>query len=158
MSHLPSLGRRGEGWVVIQFVLIGVVLLAGLAGPAWDGAARMLGVGVGIGLVVAGAIQAVRGSRDLRDALTPLPYPRDDAMLVETGIYARIRHPIYGGIVIAAVGWGLATASLAAFAATVGLWLFFEAKLRREEAWLAERFPGYAAYRDRTHRLTTWLG
>ncbi len=158
MSYLPKLGRRGEGWVVIQFVLIGAVLLAGFAGAAWDGPARIVGIVVGIALIVAGLVQAVRGSRDLRDALTPLPYPRAHASLVETGIYARVRHPIYGGLVIAAVGWGLATASVASLGLAVGLWLFFEAKSRREEAWLIERFPGYPAYRERTRRLMPWIG
>jgi protein-S-isoprenylcysteine O-methyltransferase Ste14 len=33
----------------------------------------------------------------------------------------------------------------------LGLWL--DAKARREERWLVDAFPGYAAYRRRTHRF-----
>ena len=143
---------------MIQFVLIGAILVAGLAGPAWDGVARLISTIVGIGLVVAGLGLAARGGRDLQAALTPLPYPRAEAELVETGVYARIRHPIYGGLLVAATGWSLITASVVGIALTAVLWLFFEAKSRREESWLEQRFPGYAAYRERTHRLMPWLG
>ncbi len=158
MIHLPDLGPRGEGWVVLQFTLLGGILLAGLAGPSWDGSARVIGNLVGVALVLSGLWLSARGGRDLRATLTPLPYPRDDARLVETGIYARIRHPIYGGLLIAAVGWGLLTASAAALGLTVVLLLFFEGKSRREELWLVERFPGYAAYRERTPRFMPWIG
>ena len=30
MSRLPALGPRGEGWVVIQFLLLGLVAFAGV--------------------------------------------------------------------------------------------------------------------------------
>ena len=34
---------------------------------------------------------------------------------------------------------------------------FFDLKSRREELWLADRYPGYAAYRGRTRRLIPGL-
>lgn len=158
MSRLPSLGPRGEGWVAIQAVLLVVAVVAGALGPSWDGALRVATSVGGTILLAAGLYLAVRGTRDLRQALTPLPYPRAGAELVETGAYAFVRHPIYGGLVIAATGWGLVTASLPALASAVALLGFFELKSRREEAWLETRFPGYAAYRTRTRRLIPWIG
>lgn len=101
---------------------------------------------------------ASKGARDLRDALTPLPYPRAEAELVETGVYALVRHPIYGGLALTAGGWGLLTASPAALVAAAILFGFLELKSRREEAWLERRFSGYAAYRARTRRLIPWIG
>ncbi len=158
MTRLPSLGPRGEGWVAIQAILLVVVGAAGLLGPSWSGATRIATSVLGIILIAGGLFLAARGSRDLRDALTPLPYPRDDARLVETGVYRRVRHPIYGGLVLAAFGWGLLTASTVALGAAVVLLGFFELKSRREEAWLEGRFSGYAAYRARTRRLIPWIG
>jgi protein-S-isoprenylcysteine O-methyltransferase Ste14 len=158
MNHLPALGPRGEGWVAIQVVQLVAIAAAGILGPAWSGAVRVVSSVVGLGLVIAGLVLAVRGMVDLRDALTPLPYPRDGAELVETGVYARSRHPIYGGLIVGAVGWGCLTASVVALGLAVALLAFFEAKSRREEVWLVERFPGYPAYRARTRRLIPWIG
>jgi len=158
MTRLPSLGPRGEGWVAIQGLLLVTTAVAGLLGPAWAGQLRVATSVVGAILIAGGLVLAARGLRDLRDALTPLPYPRDDAELVETGVYRLVRHPIYGGLVLAAVGWGLLMASPAALVAAIGLWGFFELKSRREEAWLEGRFVGYASYRARTRRLIPWIG
>jgi protein-S-isoprenylcysteine O-methyltransferase Ste14 len=154
---LPALGPRGEGWVVIQFVLLGVVAVSGLAGPAWVGAARLATTGLGAVLLAAGLLLALRGLVDLRDALTPLPHPRDGASLVDTGSYRLVRHPIYGGIIVGAAGYGLLMASpltLAGSAVPLG---FFRLKCAREELWLEARYPGYAAYRARTRRLVPFV-
>jgi protein-S-isoprenylcysteine O-methyltransferase Ste14 len=143
--------------VVLQLVLLFCVALAGLVGPAWDGPARLVGLAAGVALSVGGLALAVRGAVDLRANLTPLPHPRDDATLVDGGIYSLARHPIYGGIIVAAVGWGLASASIAALVLAGATAVFFTLKSTREESWLLEQFPGYAAYRDRTHRFIPWL-
>ena len=157
VSSLPTLGPRGEGWVAIQIVLFWLVVAAGMAGPVLDGPARaVLGVAGGV-LIAAGGYLAVRGVVDLRDSLTALPRPRDGARLVETGSYALVRHPIYGGLVLGAAGWSLLTASPLALALAVVLLVFFRLKSSREEAWLRERYPGYEAYAGRTRRMLPLL-
>jgi len=157
MSNLPSLGPRGEGWVAIQFVLLAAIGLAAIAGPAWGEPIRSITTIAGFALAIAGLAMALLGLRDLGSNLTPLPYPRNSARLVDTGIYGRVRHPIYGGIIVGAVGWGLATASIVALALAIVLALFFVLKSRREEAWLAARFLEYPAYRQRTRALIPFL-
>jgi protein-S-isoprenylcysteine O-methyltransferase Ste14 len=164
MTRLPSLGSRGEGWVALQFLLLGVVILggaaslAGLTAPAWNGAARVASTLAGIVLIVLGANQARRGTRDLGSNLTPLPHPATGAELVESGIYGRVRHPIYGGILLGAAGWALLTAAPIAVAAALVLVPFFWAKSTVEERWLATRYPGYDAYRRRTRRFIAGVG
>ena len=153
MSRLPALGPRGEGWVIIQFVLLGVVAVSGLAGPAWGGQARVVTSVLGAVLLALGLLLAGRGLLDLREALTPLPHPRDGASLVHTGSYRLVRHPIYGGIIIGAAGYGLLMASPLTLAGAAVLLGFFRLKSGREEVWLEARYPGYAAYRVRTRRL-----
>lgn len=158
MSHLPSLGPRGEGWVVAQIVLFWAIVATGLLGPGWSGPLHLASSILGVALIVAGGVLALLGVRDLREAFTPLPRPRDGTALVETGVYARVRHPIYGGLTVAALGWGLVCASPMTIALAVLLAGFFQLKSRREEVWLVERFPAYVAYRERTRRLIPWIG
>lgn len=104
-------------------------------------------------LLAAGSALAVRGSIDLREAFTPFPRPRENAPLVDRGAYAIVRHPIYAGVILGALGWGLLTASRAVLGAAIVLFVLFDLKSRREEAWLAERHPGYEAYRRRVRKL-----
>ena len=103
-----------------------------------------------MGLVAAGIL-------GLRRQLTAYPMPVPGGRLIDDGVFGLVRHPMYGGAVIAAVGWGLVTASPTTLASALALLVFFDLKSRREEAWLGERFGGYAAYRRRTRRLIPWL-
>jgi protein-S-isoprenylcysteine O-methyltransferase Ste14 len=159
MTRLPSLGPRGEGWVLVQGVLLVLVAAAGWStGPDWSGPLRLIGIFVGIMGIGAAVILAVRGAIDLGSALTPVPRPRDDAVLVETGVYGLARHPIYGGLILGSLGWAVMQASLVALAMTAILAAFLLLKSGREEAWLSQRFPGYPAYRARTKRFIPWVG
>jgi protein-S-isoprenylcysteine O-methyltransferase Ste14 len=153
VTRVPSLGPRGEGWVAAQVVLFVALAVAGRAGPQWGGAMLVIGAAAGAALIAAGAILAIRGVLDLRPSLTALPKPRPDGVLIETGTYRLVRHPIYGGIVLAAFGWGLATASWLALILAAVTAAFFTLKSHREEAWLLDHYPGYAAYRARTRRM-----
>lgn len=155
-SRLPDLGPRGEGWVIGQFVLLGLVAalsLPYLGRMAPDSAARWISVAVGAAELLIGAASVAAGFRALGSSLTPMPRPHDTAEMVVHGIYDRIRHPIYAGLILGAIGWSTLAGSPPAFVAAVALGLFLDAKARREEAWLAERYPDYAAYRRRTRRF-----
>ena len=109
--HLPDLGRRGEGWVVLQVLLFVAIIGAGFLGPLWerpgsDWSGRSPDVALitsGVGLVTAGIL-------GLRRQLTAYPRPVPGGRLIEDGVFGLVRHPMYGGGVIAAVGWGLVMA------------------------------------------------
>ena len=153
----PALGPRGEGWFVIQVVLLAAVALAGVLGPNWSGLARALSAIAGSVMMGGGLVLAVRGVHDLRSNLTVFPRPLAGAQLVDTGVFRLVRHPIYGGLIIGAFGWGLVTASAPALGAAVVLALFFRFKAAREEVWLREQFDAYDDYRARTRRFIPGL-
>jgi len=153
---LPDLGPRGEGWVLGQFLLLGLLVVVGVPGLRnlppnalldW----LLLAAGV-IALAGAGWV-ALAGFRDLGPSLTPLPRPHADAVLVESGVYAVVRHPIYAGLILGGLGWSLVTRSPVAAAVTAVLAVYLDLKSRREEAWLADRYAGYVGYRRRTRRF-----
>ena len=150
-SGLPSLGRRGEGWVIAQFVLGAAILVLGIVGSAWpDGVSRALTfVGVLVGAF--GMVLLAQGFGALGSSLTPFPRPLENAALREGGVYGRVRHPIYGGVLLLALGWSLALSPLA-LAATVLLWVLLELKSRHEESMLLARYPEYRTYREHVRR------
>jgi protein-S-isoprenylcysteine O-methyltransferase Ste14 len=154
MIRLPSLGPRGEGWVLLQVVLIVLVTAAAWSlGPDWSGPLRVEGYAVGIALLGAGLVLIFRGTTDLGTALTPVPRPRDNARLVETGVYGLVRHPIYSGLILAALGGSLMQSSLVAVALSACLIVVLWLKSTVEERWLEMRYPDYDAYRARTGRF-----
>ena len=160
MSDLPSLGPRGEGWVAIQGVILTWIAATGWYFPAGVVAGLPPLVGVaGWTFIAAGLALVLAGTQALasHDAFTALPRPRDSARLVETGAFRLVRNPVYGGLVLIGLGWAATRGSIAALAGTAVLFVFLDLKRRREEAWLAERFPGYAAYRSRTRRMIPWI-
>ena len=154
MSRLPALGRRGEGWFALQVVLLAGIALAGVwLGPDWTGTARLLTVVVGGTLMLGGVLLVVVSARRHDTVVSPLPRPVAGARLVVDGVYGRVRHPIYAGVMAAAIGWSLALASLVALGLSLALVVLLDLKARREEVWLAEHYPAYAAYAERTRRF-----
>jgi len=144
--------------VLLQGILFVLIAAAGYSvNGAWAREARTVTTAVAALLVIGGGALAVRGVVDLHDAFTPLPRPREGSTLVDTGAYRVVRHPIYGGIVMVALGWGLFTASPLAMALAFVLLGFFRLKAEREEAWLAEAYPGYREYRARTKRFIPFV-
>ena len=146
--------------MVAQFVLFTIIAIAGLrelvghwSVPPWGLAVSVIGI---VAIVVGGGV-AGRGIWDLRSGLSPFPRPIPGAPLVESGAYRLIRHPIYGGLVLGAIGWGLVTGSILAIGAAGLLFLLLAAKSHREEVWLSAIHPEYSAYQRRTRRLIPWI-
>jgi protein-S-isoprenylcysteine O-methyltransferase Ste14 len=150
--HLPELGARGWGWVAIQAGLMVAILLSALVGLGWPASLAPVAYAVGALLLVLGSLLLVAGALRLGASLTPLPAPRTGQELTTTGIYGLARHPMYGGGLLFALGWSTVFGSVVGLVLTAVLVLFVELKSRREEQWLAERYPGYADYRQRTRR------
>ena len=151
-SRLPALGPRGEGWVVGQLLLIAAILLSALVGRSWPAGYAVVAYALGAALLVLGvALLAWAGLR-LGAALTPYPAPRPHQELRVNGPYALVRHPMYGGGVLFALGWSILFATVVGLLLTVALGVFLDLKARREEAWLSERVEGYDDYCRRTRR------
>ena len=115
-QNRPGFGSRGEYLVAIQFALmIGFALLPvwhpgispGImdASWAWRSAAALAFALLSLAF---GAL----GSHHIRDYLTPLPYPVDHSQLVQRGVYAIVRHPLYASLLLAGLAWTLYNLSL----------------------------------------------
>jgi len=147
--------NRGGVWVAAQTGLMGAVLFFGALWHSQWHCPRL--DALGFALLAAAALLGLAGTLSLRGNLSPFPMPAPDARLVQSGIYALIRHPLYTAVIAAAAGWTLLRQSGPALAATVALAVFLDQKARREERWLNERFRKYAAYRRRTWKFLPFI-
>jgi protein-S-isoprenylcysteine O-methyltransferase Ste14 len=149
--------NRGEAWVAAQGALLVLFAAAPRWEAPWPAGYRRLGKLVGASVALAGAALMLPGLWQLGGNLTALPKPRPDAVLVQDGVYSIVRHPLYGGGTFVLLGCGLATGRLSRIVVALGALAFFDAKCRREEAWLVEKFPEYVAYRRQVRKLIPLL-
>jgi protein-S-isoprenylcysteine O-methyltransferase Ste14 len=148
---------RGEYLVLLQgglltgFVILPVYQLPGLKIQSTQLLALTWIVASILGLTA--LILIIKGLIDLGKNLTPLPYPIENGELVQTGIYGIVRHPLYSGLILAALGWTLFQMSISHLIASAILIIFFEIKANREEAWLTKKYPDYSEYSQRVKKL-----
>jgi protein-S-isoprenylcysteine O-methyltransferase Ste14 len=144
MSRDPdSFAARGGWWVAAQLPMLS--LAAAL--PPWAAGTWPMPVRVsGWALFALGLLVSAAAALSLGRSLTPFPRPRADGQFCGRGLYRRVRHPIYTGVLVASLGWALAWQSLAGLLFLPLLFVFFDLKARREERWLAERYPEYRGY------------
>jgi protein-S-isoprenylcysteine O-methyltransferase Ste14 len=111
------------------------------------------GVGLGLGwlLICAGAVPVALGHWQLGFA-THLPSQGDT--LMERGLYAQVRHPIYAGGLAIFAGLALLRPTAPWLLACALAALFMVVQARLEEIDLMQRMPAYRAYRT---RVPAWL-
>jgi protein-S-isoprenylcysteine O-methyltransferase Ste14 len=149
-------GKRGEWYVVAQMGLFFMVFfgpLYWLGWPTWSSPASKLAAVVGSVILLSGSLLFISGILRLGANLTALPYPKSESTLIVTGPYQIVRHPMYSGAILAAFGWALLIQSWLAIVIALVLFILFDLKSRREEAWLKEKFPDYVAYQQRVRKL-----
>jgi len=152
-------GNRGEYWVMTQALLLLSFALLPVDQPPVKVPFQLLYLTLPITLILEAMaiVFIVRGLRDLGHSLTPLPYHRADGELVQTGMYGIIRHPLYSGLILAALGWAILQLSWLHLLGAIALFLFFNAKSTREEIWLTEKYSDYAPYSQQVKKLIPWI-
>jgi protein-S-isoprenylcysteine O-methyltransferase Ste14 len=111
----------------------------------------------GVLLLGAGFFLAIAGLFNLGRSLTIVPRPKDDAVLVQNGAYRIVRHPIYSGLILGSFGWALLVNGPLTFVYALLLAVVLDIKSRREEQWLNDKYPDYAAYQQRVHKLVPFI-
>jgi protein-S-isoprenylcysteine O-methyltransferase Ste14 len=149
-------GDRGEYWVIAQGVLLLVFAIIppnthsiDLYSSFWLYTSWILTAIFGVlALVFLG-----RSLSDLGQNLTPLPHPRDEGQLVTTGVYGLVRHPMYSGVIYLALAYVSWQMSLTHLVGSIVLFVFFDAKSRKEEVWLTDKFLDYTSYSNSVKKL-----
>jgi protein-S-isoprenylcysteine O-methyltransferase Ste14 len=154
-------GDRGEYWVIAQGVLLLVFALIPPIIPSF------IDLRLSVWLYTSWILTAIFGilaivflSRSLSDLgqnLTPLPHPRDQGQLVTTGIYGLVRHPMYSGVIYLALAYTSWQMSWVHMVGSIVLFVFFDAKSRKEEVWLKDKFSDYVNYSNSVKKLILWI-
>ena len=159
---LPVTGKAREGRekLLVQLVGVGMMYLpaiaiatpllgfADYANPTWV-------VGLGVVFAVLGIWLFWRSHADLGRNWSPVLELREGHGLVTSGVYARVRHPMYAAIyLIVAAQAAFLGNWVAGPAGLVFLTILYLDRVGPEERMMAERFGAeYDAYAARTGRL-----
>jgi len=106
--RIPALGPRGEGWVLVQAALLAGVVVTGLAGARLPKNLQAAAAVIAVVSGCAGLLLAASAVATLGKSGSPFPRPPAASQLKESGVFALVRHPIYGGVLLLSLAWSLA--------------------------------------------------
>lgn len=142
---MDNLGK-GRLLVTVQFLLLGGLILI----SSEDIFSGNSSVDVfGLSLEIIGFIVVIMGFRGLGKSLTANPVPIKGGKLITTGIYSRVRHPIYLGLILVSLGIVLTNGSIIKFGFWVLLVFLLIFKMKFEESLLIKTYPGYKQYQEK---------
>ena len=157
-SKVRHLDRRER--TLLAVTAVGIVLLPALylLTPWLDFAAVSLPAWApwsGTGIMAFALWLFWRSHADLGTNWSVTLEVRANHRLVATGVYARVRHPMYAAILLFSIAQGLLLANwLAGWSAVVCFGLLYVLRVGREERLMIEAFgPAYDDYMKRTGRL-----
>lgn len=108
---------------------------------------------LGLVLTLFGMLILILATYTLRKSISPFPSPRQNARLINTGVFKLIRHPIYSSFLLITLGWALYTNSLSRIIIFVSLCVLFHYKSKYEEEMLLLKFPNYLNYKKLTGKF-----
>ena len=112
---------------------------------------------VGMGLTLMGMLFGAWGRQALADNWSGAIQQVENQILVTSGPYRYVRNPMYTGFLSAAFGTTLYQPSPSSLIGLLILCGTYAVKISREEQFLRQVFPGYAAYSQHTWRLIPFL-
>jgi protein-S-isoprenylcysteine O-methyltransferase Ste14 len=163
-APIPALRQRPQSMVKTVLKLIKVGVLAFLVFqvgflaifPILDepGTLQVIGTllySVGLSMAIVARVQLGNNWSDLEDFAVI-----EKQVLITSGIYRYVRHPIYAGDLLLLTGLQLALNCWLVVCVAVPLIVVLK-QTSKEEALLLKFFPGYEEYRQRSKRLIPFL-
>jgi len=104
-------------------------------------------------LITIGILIVVISVMQLNKNLSPFPSPRKSSQLINNGLYAYFRHPIYTGLLCMSFGYAMLVFSIFKIIIVVVLMILFYFKSIYEEKKLSILFVNYKEYQKTTGRF-----
>ncbi len=108
---------------------------------------------VGLFVAIIGLLIFIIAILQLNKNLSPFPTPKNNAHLIQNGVYKYVRHPIYTGIIAIVFGSSLYFGSIYKMSISILLLLLFYYKSKYEEMLLQNKFSDYSSYKSKTGRF-----
>jgi protein-S-isoprenylcysteine O-methyltransferase Ste14/rhodanese-related sulfurtransferase len=153
--------RRGDDVRGVARAYVALLLLTLIGAPVeslflhrevplfqWITGAVLGAVGLGLGILSFRAL-----GRNFRVYAAP----RRSGTLITNGVYSRVRHPMYTGVIIGLLGYVLVFGSTFFLPVWLAVVLLYVIKAVKEERILADKYPDYEQYRMRTWRFLPFV-
>lgn len=153
------MNQKSRAWfyVILQFVLIFLLVLSPRMESPYGAASEIIGL-IGLAFIMTGSAVLLFSFLKLGNSLTALPIPRETGHLETTGLYARVRHPIYFALLLMGFGVILDAGYWPQVIVFMLLYALLSTKADFEETLLRERYPEYKKYAEKTPRFFPRLG
>lgn len=151
--------QKSRAWfyVAIQFLLIFLLVLSPRMEKPYGDLSEIIGF-VGLGFIILGSAILLYSFLGLGNSLTPLPIPREQGTLVTSGMYSRVRHPIYFALLMMGLGVVLDAGYWPQLLILIMLYTLLSIKADFEESLLRQKYPDYKKYAEKTPRFFPRLG
>ena len=116
-------------------------------------AQQIIGAALGVGGLLIGFLSFRALGRNFR----VFAAPRRSGTLITSGVYSKVRHPMYTAVITSLGGYALYFGSLWAVPFWLGCTILYVIKAVKEERLLAEHYPEYEDYRRRSWRFVPFI-
>ncbi|MGC8659045.1 MAG: methyltransferase [Desulfomonilaceae bacterium] len=142
------------GYVIAEFLmLILAPIESHIVGRHVPSLQKWVGAILGIG----GFLAALMAYRELGRNFRVFAAPRRSGRLITTGIYSKVRHPMYTAVIFAFLGYILYWGSLWGFPLWLIMTTLYVVKTWKEEEVLKERYPAYPDYERNSWRFFPYV-
>ncbi len=153
--------RRGEDLTAITRGHVTLILLMLIFAPLLN---SYLSIEVSSKSLIAGTILGILGLAigvaskiSLGRNFRVYAAPRRSGSLVTTGVYSKVRHPMYTGVVIGLAGYILAWGAYQLWPLWIACAALYAIKGIKEDKILEAKFPEYKRYKNDTTRFVPYL-
>ena len=115
-------------------------------------------------MIILGSLIALMGTMvrvwchfELDGAFSPYIEKSENQRIIRSGLYAKIRHPMYIGSILHFIGYPLMLAAEWAWCFSILAIFGIFIRIYKEEKFLAKEFPGYLKYMSETWRLIPYI-
>jgi len=104
---------------------------------------------LGFSIIIIASFFMLMAIKELGRNLTPFPKPKAKGILIKTGIYSFMRHPMYYSLILISFGFFIIKLSFYYLSLTISLIVIIKFKIILEEQYLKQKFEKYILYKKK---------